>query len=231
MSRRDAGRGAAELARALGDPVRLEMLHRLMEGPAAVTELAAITGERQPNVSNHLAILRVRGLVIAARAGRQIIYRLRDASVAQLVEALLEVSHASLGAGPASPGSAISLARTCYDHLAGTVGVSVFQALLNRRALAISDRVRGEVKLGRGGRELFERLGIGVEAQPGSRRRFAYACMDWTERRPHLGGWLGAALCSRAFEAGWLVRKPGGRAVSITPSGKKTFKSFLGVSI
>jgi hypothetical protein len=125
----------------------------------------------------------------------------------------------------------ISIARTCYDHLAGKLGVAIFDALFGRRALITGDQMRGEVEIGPAGPQLFRRLGLDVLAPRQSRRRFAYACLDWTERRPHLGGWLGAQLCDRAIEGKWVAKDPGSRAVSITPSGIRALRRHLGVTV
>ncbi len=227
MSRAHRGKAAAQLARALGDPLRLAILHRLLEGPAAVADLVATTGEGQPKVSNHLAVLRERNLIVAKRTGRQVVYELRDPAVAQLVEVLLQISGPPTEA--TQPPAPISVARTCYDHLAGKLGVSIFDALVAKGTLAPTGGVQGEVIIQPQGAEVFRRLGVNTRIPPRSRRRFAYACLDWTERRPHLGGWLGASLCDRAFEAGWLIREQGSRAAFVTPSGKKAFKRLFGL--
>src|SRR5215469_18290877 len=110
----------AAVTQALADPLRLAMLQQLMGGPSSVSELVALTQSTQPNISNHLALLRARGLVRSARQGRQVVYELRDPSVAQLVEALSLVAGVSTGKSRATrPTPAVALARTCYDHLAG----------------------------------------------------------------------------------------------------------------
>ncbi len=219
---------AAGLAKALGDPLRLTILHRLMEGPAAVAELMATTGEPQSKVSNHLAVLRARGLVVAKPAGRQSIYELRNPTVALLVESLLSISG---GSSPArGPSASLALARTCYDHLAGKLGVAVCDALVARGAIVRTDRVQGDFELGPAGPALFGRLGVEWQYPSGIRRRYAHACLDWTERRPHLGGWLGARLCERAIDAKWVTKVSGGRAVSLTPPGARVLKQCLRLS-
>lgn len=218
---------AAGLARALGDPLRIAILHRLMEGPAAVAELVAQTGEPQPKVSNHLATLRERKLVVSRRTRRQVVYELRQPSVAQLVETLLAI------AGPPAKSvrlpSSIALARTCYDHLAGRLGVAVLDRLMGLGAIVSSDRVRGDLRLGPTGAELFGRLGVDTKTPVAARRRFAFDCLDWTERRHHLGGWLGARLCERALRAGWVVRHRTTRAVLVTLAGRRALKRYLGL--
>ena len=218
-----------ELAQALADPLRLSILQQLMEGPATVSELMSLTGQTQSKVSNHLALLRERNLVCAARDRRQVIYRLRDASVGQLVESL------SLVAGGLPPkqwkSPQLITARTCYDHLAGRYGVALFDALVERRAITAAASHRGDVGLGPHGEEVFGTLGLDLGAVHRERRRFAFACPDWTERRPHLGGALGAALCAQLVERGWLAKQQGTRATIVTDEGKRQFSTHFGIQM
>jgi DNA-binding transcriptional ArsR family regulator len=217
------------LAQALADPLRLVVLQQLMEGPATVSELQSLTGASQSKVSNHLAVLRERGLVRASREGRQMIYALRDASVGQLVESLTIVA----GMVPAKLWKSPQLiaARTCYDHLAGRYGVALFDALHGQRAIKEPTGVRGEIELGPTGAEVFGKLGLNVEALRRERRRFAFACPDWTERRPHLGGVLGAALWAQFVERGWVVKQPGTRAVIVTDMGKQKLRDQFNIQV
>jgi DNA-binding transcriptional ArsR family regulator len=217
------------LAQALADPLRLVVLQQLMEGPATVSELQSLTGASQSKVSNHLAVLRERGLVRASREGRQMIYTLRDASVGQLVESLTIVA----GMVPAKLWKSPQLiaARTCYDHLAGRYGVALFDALLGQRAIKEPTGVHGEIELGPTGAEVFGKLGLNVEALRRERRRFAFACPDWTERRPHLGGVLGAALWAQFVERGWVVKQQGTRAVIVTDMGKQKLRDQFNIQV
>jgi len=220
--------GAAAIAQALADPTRFEILERLSNGPAAVSELVSVTGEAQSKVSNHLAVLRDRGLVAATRIGRQRLYEVADPSVGQLVESLVLIA----GRGPARVEMSPSLARarTCYDHLAGRLGVAIFDALVARRAIAHpTARYRGPVELGPVGPRVFDDLGVDLDEARRERRQFATACGDWSERRPHLGGALGAALWARALEQGWVVRKPGSRIIVVTDKGRRGFTKDLGI--
>jgi DNA-binding transcriptional ArsR family regulator len=223
-------RGVVDIAQALADPIRLTILQRLMDGPAAVTELVVLTGEAQSKVSNHLAVLRDRGLVNATRLGRQRLYEIADPSVAQLVESLIVIA----GQTPAklAKSSSLARARTCYDHLAGRLGVAIFDSLVARRAIEQpAARYRGPVELGPGGPAMFGQLGIDLDEVRRERRQFATACGDWTERRPHLGGALGAALWARSLERGWVAQKPGSRIVVITQSGRRSFHQHLGIRL
>ena len=217
------------LAQALADPLRLVMLQHLLAGPATVSELQSRTGASQSNVSNHLALLRERELVRATREGRQIFYTVRDASVGHLVESLTVVA----GMVPAKLWKSPQLiaARTCYDHLAGRYGVALFDALLAQDAINAPRAMHAEVELGARGEEVFSKLGLNLSAVRRERRRFAFACPDWTERRPHLGGSLGAALWAACVERGWLVKQPGIRAIIVTDLGKQQLGEQLGVHV
>jgi DNA-binding transcriptional ArsR family regulator len=217
-----------ELAQALADPLRLAILQSLMSGPATVSELMSLTEATQSNVSNHLALLRERGLVRATRQGRQMIYELRGASVGALIESLTQVA----GGAPASIQKSPPLvkARTCYDHLAGKLGVALFEALVAQQALHAPAASHGLVEPGPAAAEVFGRLGIDLAAVRRERRKFATACLDWTERRPHLGGALGAAVWTQCIERGWVVRQPGTRAIILTDAGKLGLQSALALS-
>jgi DNA-binding transcriptional ArsR family regulator len=224
----DASTRLLEVTRALADPVRLGVLQRLMGGPASVSELMIVTGAEQSRLSNHLAVLRERSLVRTTRRGRQVIYELRDAAVARLVESLGQIG----GAPPRAVRSApIAHARTCYDHLAGRLGVAVFAALVDRRALKAPADVPGDVELGPQAPRLFTTLGVDLDVVTRERRRVATACLDWTERRPHLGGALGAGLWAELLARGWIVRRPGTRAVVITSAGTRGLRRTLGVAV
>lgn len=216
------------LAQALADPLRLAILQHLMAGPATVSELQSLTGATQSNVSNHLALLRERSLVRATREGRHIVYTVRDASVGHLVESLTLVA----GMVPAKLWKSPQLiaARTCYDHLAGRYGVALFDALLALEAIE-EPGTGNEVTLGARGEAVFGTLGLDLSALRRERRRFALACSDWTERRPHLGGSLGAALWSACVERGWVVKQQGTRAIIVTDLGKQQLREQFGVQV
>ena len=219
---------ATAIAQALADPTRLKILERLTDGPAAVSELTVLTGEPQPKVSNHLAVLRERGLVDATRIGRQRVYAVSDPSVAQLIESLGILAGRDAVRLKLSP--PLVRARTCYDHLAGRLGVAIFDALVVRRAIRYPDpRYRGPIDLGPAGPATFEDLGIDLNEIRLERRRFATACGDWSERRAHLGGALGAALWARTLERGWVVCRPGTRIVLVTKRGRRALHQRLGI--
>jgi DNA-binding transcriptional ArsR family regulator len=224
----DANRRLLEITRALADPLRLAVLHHLLAGPATVSELMTVVGAEQSRLSNHLAVLREGNLVRTTRQGRQVIYELHDAAVGTLVESLRQIA----GPTPRTVKSVpIARARTCYDHLAGRLGVAVFNALVARRAVKPLKDVPGDVALGPQAGALFETLGVDLEGVRRERRRFALACLDWTERKPHLGGALGAALWAEWVARGWIVRRPGTRAVVLTGAGARGLKRTLGVAL
>jgi DNA-binding transcriptional ArsR family regulator len=214
------------VARALGKPVRMRILARLLHGSATVTDLVAHIGSTQPNMSNHLAVLRHHGLVRGDRIGRQVRYRLANPTVAQLVEAIVAVSGAEGRRPPSS--SPLAEARTCYDHLAGRFGVTLLEALVNEGAIAAPGR-GGVIDLGPRA-DVFDRLGVDVARAARARRRFAFGCLDWAERRAHLGGALGAAVTSRLLELGWLQHQHGTRALLLTSKGRRGLRRTLGIN-
>jgi len=203
---------AAAVTAAIGDPVRLRLLQELMAGPAAVSELVRRLKAGQSNVSNHLSLLRAAALVVSRRRGRLIEYALAGPAVAQLVEVLSSLA----GPPPAARRAELAEARTCYDHLAGRLGVALFDRLTESGAI-VDEHRSGVLRLGPHANEVFGRLGVALGRLPRSRRRFAFRCLDWTERRPHLGGALGAEV-ARAFERqGWTRRRPRSRRLDAAP--------------
>lgn len=223
------------LAQALGDPVRLMVLQTLMSGPATVSEIVSITGSSQSNVSNHLAVLRRSKLVRSIKEGRQQVYELRDQRVAQLIESLSTLAGPAPKAVRQTP--ALVRARTCYDHLAGQIGVKLFKVLLARQAITEPVTLRtlknpgSPLELGKNGLRVFGELGIDVDDLLRGRKTYAFACRDWTEQQPHLGGRLGAAVWGRFVEMGWTARQPGTRAVLITAQGRKGFNAKFGIEV
>jgi DNA-binding transcriptional ArsR family regulator len=223
------------LAQALGDPVRLMVLQHLMGGPTTVSELVSVTGSSQSNISNHLGVLRRSKLVRAAKQGRQNVYELRDERVAQLIESLSTLAGAAPRSVRQSP--ALVKARTCYDHLAGQVGVQLFKVLIAREAITEPETLRtlknpgSPIELGRRGQEIFGKLGIDVAEVERGRKPYAFGCRDWTEQEPHLGGRLGAALWARFIEMGWVERQAGTRVVLITAEGRRGIEKTFGIAV
>jgi len=220
------------IAQALGDPLRLMILQNLLEGTLTVSDLMSRTGAAQNRISNHLSLLRKINLVRGLRQGRQMLYELQNPNVAQFVEGLMLLS----GPPPAITKESFGIreARTCYDHLAGKIGVGVFKALIEQRALIYTEEDTGtktspgRVDTGPGAAEVFKKFGIDTETVRQSKRKLVGACLDWTERQPHLSGSLGAALLTRMLEMEWLMKQRGNRAVILTKSGKAGLKKIFG---
>lgn len=200
------------------------MLLSLLDGRARTsTELAALADVSPSTASVHLSRLETQKLVRVAKQGRHHYYTLRGEHVATALEALCVVAHAPQKFKPNTP-ERLRLARTCYDHLAGTVGV-----LLRERLEAMGWLHHYEVT--HAGREGFASLGIALEPLAQSRRRFAYACLDWSERRPHIGGALGAALLSVAENKRWVARDPDSRAMTVTRTGRRELHNRFRIAI
>ncbi len=199
------------------------MVQALRDGCAlSAGELARCAGISAATASEHLAKLVEGGLLTVERTGRYRYFSLASADVAHAVEALSVIAPAALvrSLRQAAIGDALAAARTCYDHLAGALGVAITDALLARNALIEHD---GGFALGAKAGEVLDGLGIGPLPP---RRVTARRCLDWSERRPHVAGALGAAICIRALEQGWIERLPTSRAVRVTPSGRRAFRSL-----
>jgi DNA-binding transcriptional ArsR family regulator len=210
----------AAVAGLMGDRSRAAFLLELMSGDELpATELAARAGVSSPLASAHLSRLLDGGLVSARRDGRQRLYRISQPEVAEAIEGLVRIAperHART-LRESHRGQAIQRARTCYDHLAGRLGVELTAALERDRVIVAGD---GGYRLTAAGERRLESLGLDLGAVRARRRAFARQCIDWTERRPHLAGALGAALADRLFEMGWVRRVPATRAVQVTPAGE-----------
>jgi len=193
------------LLKELAHPLRLRVIDRLGHlGPATPSALAAALGAPMPELSNHLRRLRDAGLVTVRREGRQSLYELGDTGVERLLPLLDRL------VAPAAPEPAGGPSRTCYDHLAGPLGVELYRRLCERGALR--PQPDGTVELGTSARTALAELGVDVDAVEPGRRRLAFECLDATEQRPHLAGALGGALAAALFERGWIERA-GGREV------------------
>lgn len=211
------------IAALIGDHARADVLTALMADRAlTVTELADIAGVTRQTMSGHLAKLLDAGLLMVAVQGRHRYYRLADGEVAQLLEALMGVAFRT-GALRAREG-ALRKARVCYDHLAGTLGVQVFESLSQRGAFQASAT---GIDLSASGRQLFAQFGVDLDAVDSQRRLRCRACLDWSERRYHLAGALGAALLARFVALGWASQRAGTRIVDFTAHGEAALAAFL----
>ncbi len=226
--------GSAEIALVaglVGDPARAAILDTLMDGREhAAGELARRAGVTPSTASGHLSRLLAGRLVLCDVHGRERRYRLASAEIAAALEALARIAPAaevrSLRA--ANRRAQLRAARTCYDHLAGWVGVSVTDALVARGALVPQD---GGYKLSATGDKLLRRLGVDLAGARARRRSFALACLDWSERRPHLAGALGAALADTAVANGWLLRRQNDRALTVTSAGRSALRREFGIDL
>lgn len=216
----------SRVARTIGDPTRIRMLTLLMEGRALTAkELAHGTSVKPATASTHLRRLLADALVVSTPQGRHKYFRLASPQVAHCVEALLVVAVPAKTA-PAAPPHPIQEARFCYDHLAGRLGILITEALLRCDRLRLKGR---DFVVTGSGERWFAKFGIDLPALAGSRRKFAYGCLDWSERKDHLGGALGAAVAQRMLEAGWIKRSPGTRIAAVTRLGGDALGSHFGI--
>jgi DNA-binding transcriptional ArsR family regulator len=221
----------ARVAALIGDPARSAILQSLLGGVALpATELALRAGVSAQTASAHLQKLTESGLLAVERSGRHRYFRLGSPEVAHCLEALGALAVPPRGDRTAEdePTRALRLARSCYDHLAGRVGVAVTEALIGREYLRPAE---GGLELTAAGAAWFADLGVEVEAAGRGRRAFARPCLDWSERRPHLAGALGAALLSRLLALDWLARRPDGRALRLTVAGRQGLRRELALDL
>lgn len=218
------GPSIARIASLVGEPARAEMLTALMGGQAlTATELAGLADVTKQTASGHLAKLLEARLLAVEVQGRHRYFRLADRDVAHLLESLMGVAYRAgavrLKSSPREP--ALRHARVCYDHLAGELGVALYEGLRRQGWL------RGEAEdlaVTRKGGEALARLGI--EADANSRRPLCRTCLDWSERRHHLAGGLGAALLQHFYATGWAKRVKGSRVVAFTAAGEEALEEM-----
>ena len=219
------------VASLVGDPARSNMLTALMTGRAlTASELAHQAGVTPQTASSHLAKLEAGGLIEQEKQGRHRYYRLADPDVAAVLEGLeglaARAGHLRVRTGPKDP--ALRRARVCYDHLAGDLGVQMLDSMKRQRLLR---QRKQDVELtAEGGRFLAESLQISADDIAHPRRPLCKTCLDWSERRHHLAGTLGAALLNRFTELKWAARDaaPGSRVVNFTRQGEKRFAALFG---
>ncbi|EAT2182991.1 transcriptional regulator [Salmonella enterica] len=213
------------VASAIADPSRVSMLCALMDGRAwTATELSAVAGIAASTASGHLARLLSNGLIICLTQGRHRYYSLAGHHIAGLLENLMGVSMHGRGSPACRTPAQLRYARTCYDHLAGELAVKIYDFLLEAKWLEDDGKA-----LTSAGITHFHDLGAVLD--PGSRRRACCPCLDWSERRFHLGGDAGAALMTFLLQKGWITRTQGYREVSVTGSGKIDIKRLFGLNV
>jgi len=224
------GPDIATIGALVGDPARANMLTALLAGQALTAgELAREAGVTAQTASSHLSRLEAGGLLTQKKQGRHRYYALSGEDVAGVLEALMGLAartgHTRVRTGPKEP--ALRRARVCYDHLAGELAVSMLEHLVARGFVIEAD---DNLSLTPTGRTFMEALGLDVAGLATSRRPLCKGCLDWSVRRTHLAGALGAALLDRFYGLGWAAREPGTRLVSFTPRGLEAFREIFGVT-
>lgn len=218
----------AEIGALVGDQARVAMLQTLMDGRAlTASELARIAGVTPQTASGHLAQLAAASLITVTKQGRNRYHHLATPQVARLLESMMlvasDATRPRTRTGPRDED--LRLARTCYDHLAGWLGVSLADTMAARRWVEIEDDAA--VVTPEGARNLsFVGIALGeAEANVARARPLCRPCLDWSERRPHLAGRLGAALCTHGLEHNWIRKRANSRALEITPSGWRALRA------
>jgi DNA-binding transcriptional ArsR family regulator len=228
--------GVSRIAAAIGEPARARMLYCLMDGHARTSTELAVLAEVSPSTASvHLSRLKTERLVKVLVQGKHRFYSLEGPNVASALEGLSVLAGGSRDKFVPSTPSRLRAARTCYDHMAGTVGVALhdrFKALGWLSAgLTGSDDANDAYGLSLVGAKAFEALGVDLEAARTLRRRFAYACLDWSERRPHIGGALGAALLKVALKRKWVTQDLDSRTLGVTSLGRREMLTRFGLHV
>lgn len=220
----------SHIAAAIGEPARARMLYCLSDGRARTSTELAIVAEVSPSTASvHLQRLMAERLVKVFAQGKHRYYSLEGSDVAAALEALSVLAGGPRARFVPNTPNRLRAARTCYDHIAGTLGVSLHDRFT---ALGwLSPGADNACDLTGRGTEGFAALGMDVEAARALRRRFAYACVDWSERRPHLGGALGAALLKLALKRKWILPDLDSRALSVTGLGKRELLTQFGLQV
>jgi DNA-binding transcriptional ArsR family regulator len=226
----DPDAAVSRIAAAIGEPARARMLYCLIDGRARTsTELAIIAQVNPSTASVHLHRLKTDRLVAVLPQGKHRYYNLAGANVAAALEALRVLAGGARSAFVPNTPSQLRAARTCYDHIAGVLGVALHDRCKALGWLSGGRNADDDYELTPSGSKAFENLGIDVETTRALRRRFAFACVDWSERRPHLGGAVGAALLSIAMKRKWVIQELDSRALSITRFGRREMRIRFGL--
>lgn len=221
------GPDISRIATLIGDPARAHILQALMAGNALTSsELAAEAGITAATVSSHLGKLQEAGLIAVAQQGRHRYWRLIDHEVAEMLEALTgiaaQIGHLRTRTGPKEP--ALRKARICYDHLAGDYGVRLYEALKKRKVFTVAE---DGLQLSNFGRKFCGEFGIDLDPLEQGRRPICRDCLDWSVRKSHLAGSLGAAMLTRIQALGWARREKDSRVIAFTPPGERAFLKLL----
>lgn len=226
----------AKVASAIADAARARMLCALLDGRArTATELSISAEVSSSTTSAHLAKLLDLGFLTLLQQGKHRYFQLANPQVASALEALLQL--AAPPAASFSPSTPVHLryARSCYDHLAGTVAVALHDQLLQQGWLIPADNAGApgskHYQLSLSGTQLFTDLGVHLAAKPRSRRQYACACLDWSERKSHLGGHLGAVLLEMMLAKQWLMREPDDRVLHLTAKGQRALQQHFSLEL
>lgn len=226
----DLDRQFSHIASLLGDKVRSLMLWNLLDGRAyTATELAMSADTSPQSASNHLSKLVQANILTIDKQGRHRYYRYANDQVAQAVEAMASLLPNDQSRKPRAAPSGITYARTCYDHIAGKIGVMITDALLAKNILQTQEKqylVTTPV-----GENWFQALDIDIGVLKAKKRAFAYPCLDWSERRHHVAGTLGAALLQAFLQNQWIRRKEHSREMLVTVQGKLALQEILGIDV
>lgn len=225
-----SGNSLAEVAALIGDPARANILQALADGRALTAgELAWHAGVSAQTTSGHLAKLTEARLIALEKQGRHHYFRLASPEIATAMEALMIVAaNGPRRYRPTGPkDQALRTARTCYDHLAGWLAVTLADRLSARQLIVLSD---GAAAVTEEGHRFFRDFGLDLD-DPRSPRPLCRTCLDWSERRSHLAGRLGAGLCQRCLDLGWIARGRDSRAVTFTPKGVEGFRQTFGITL
>ena len=227
----------AEIGALVGEPARASILGALLDGRAlTAAELARVAGITPQTASSHLARLTAAGLLAVEKQGRHRYHRLATAAVARMLEGIMQIASGNaadagrkLVVGPRD--AAMRRARTCYDHFAGRLGVAITDGLIAKGIIEFGDEAglvteRGLDALGRMGIDLED----AIAKRPRSSRPLCRPCLDWSERRSHVAGRLGAAISAHYFEKGFVRRIRESRALDITPMGRRALRDMFGVT-
>jgi DNA-binding transcriptional ArsR family regulator len=229
-----AEKAASRIAAAIGEPARARILYCLLDGHARTSTELSLVAEVSPSTASvHLTQLRDRGLVRVLAQGKHRYYSLEGAHTAAALEALMVVA---VGPDfvPNTP-PRLRAARTCYDHMAGTLAVALHDQIVQQGWLTTSQASKGAeapaYDISPKGERAMAVLGIDLDATRALRRRFAYGCVDWSERKPHIAGALGAALLKVALKRKWVTQDLDSRALRVTRSGESELRRQFGIRL
>lgn len=229
----DPDMAASRIAAAIGEPARTRILYCLMDGHARTsTELAVVADVSPSTASVHLNRLRTERLVRVLVQGKHRYYSLEGPDVATALEALSVLAGGTRDRFVPSTPSGLRAARTCYDHIAGRLGVAFLDRFKALNWVSVGSKGRdGAYDLTLEGAKALAGLGIDVKATRTLRRRLAYACLDWSERRPHMGGALGAAILRVALKRNWVVQDLDSRVLEVTSRGRREMLTRFGLQV